>query len=183
MQDRTIACGLRYHIKPRAIQARLEAPRAAKMSNLPLSESDTWVILAPKTGSQSHHYEDGGWGKFHFHFSLCRAPPQDDSDIHRQRSPTCVPPAVNIAELHEHGNQKRLFRIPTMSDIDRLSDEHVDNDTKTPGAPGTVVVAEDPAAPSREVSSKRQSLSDLFTIVCGLTSTILIEPLYQRSNH
>ena len=34
-----------------------------------------------------------------------------------------------------------------------------------PGAPGTVVVAEDPAAPSKEVSSKRQSLSDVFTIV------------------
>lgn len=38
-------------------------------------------------------------------------------------------------------------------------------DTKTPGAPGAVVVAEDPTAPSREVSSKKQSLSDLFTIV------------------
>lgn len=33
------------------------------------------------------------------------------------------------------------------------------------GAPGVVVVPEDPAAPSRDVSSKRQSLSDIFTIV------------------
>lgn len=30
----------------------------------------------------------------------------------------------------------------------------------------TVAVLDDPAAPSPEVSSKRQSLSDLFTIVC-----------------
>lgn len=38
---------------------------------------------------------------------------------------------------------------------------------KTAGAPGVVVVDEDPpAAPSKEVSSKKQSLSDLFTIVC-----------------
>ena len=54
----------------------------------------------------------------------------------------------------------------TMSDIDKVSsEEDMELDTKTPGAPGAVVVAEDPAAPSREVSSKRQSLSDLFTIV------------------
>lgn len=53
-----------------------------------------------------------------------------------------------------------------MSDIDKVSSEEDMNvDRKTPGAPGTVVVKEDPAAPSREVSSKRQSLSDLFTIV------------------
>ena len=36
---------------------------------------------------------------------------------------------------------------------------------KTPGAPNTVAVPSDPAAPSTEVSSKRQSLSDIFTIV------------------
>ena len=35
----------------------------------------------------------------------------------------------------------------------------------TPDAPGTVVVTEDPAAPSKEVSFRRQSLSDVFTIV------------------
>lgn len=52
-----------------------------------------------------------------------------------------------------------------MSDIDQYSDEATNADSKTPGAPGTVVVAEDPAAPSKDVSSKRQSLSDLFTIV------------------
>ena len=53
-----------------------------------------------------------------------------------------------------------------MSDIDKVrSEEDMNVDRKTPGAPGAVVVTEDPAAPSREVSSKRQSLSDLFTIV------------------
>ena len=36
---------------------------------------------------------------------------------------------------------------------------------KIAGAPGVVVVDEDPAAPSKNVSSKKQSLSDLFTIV------------------
>ena len=50
--------------------------------------------------------------------------------------------------------------------------ELVDNEPnrKVPGAPGAVVVAEDPAAPSPEVSSKKQRLSDLFTIVCGRIS-------------
>lgn len=53
-----------------------------------------------------------------------------------------------------------------MSDIDRVSSDDIKfGESKTPGAPGAVVVAEDPAAPSKEVSSKRQSLSDLFTIV------------------
>ncbi len=52
-----------------------------------------------------------------------------------------------------------------MSDAEKISEEDMKVDTKTPGAPGAVVVAEDPAAPSREVSSRRQSLSDLFTIV------------------
>ena len=39
------------------------------------------------------------------------------------------------------------------------------NAKQTPGLPGTVVVPEDPAAPSKNVSSRRQRLSDLFTIV------------------
>ena len=52
-----------------------------------------------------------------------------------------------------------------MSDVEKISEEDLKQDTKVPGAPGAVVVAEDPAAPSREVSSRRQSLSDLFTIV------------------
>jgi hypothetical protein len=34
----------------------------------------------------------------------------------------------------------------------------------TPGLPGAVVVAEDPTAPSKDVTSKRQKLSDIFTI-------------------
>ena len=55
-----------------------------------------------------------------------------------------------------------------MSDDDRISDEGVKggtSDVKIAGAPGVVVVPEDPAAPSKLVSSKRQRLSDLFTIV------------------
>jgi hypothetical protein len=35
-----------------------------------------------------------------------------------------------------------------------------------PGAPGAIIVPEDPTAPSKEVSSKRQRMSDLFTIFC-----------------
>ena len=57
------------------------------------------------------------------------------------------------------------FHAATMSDIDHYSDEGTKGDSTTPGAPGAVVVAEDPAAPSKDVSSKQQSLSDLFTIV------------------
>lgn len=55
-----------------------------------------------------------------------------------------------------------------MSGMDQYSDERTNEHSKTPGAPGAVVVAEDPAAPSKDVSSKRQSLSDLFTIVSVL---------------
>lgn len=55
-----------------------------------------------------------------------------------------------------------------MSNLDQYSDEGTNGDSKIPGAPGAVVVAEDPAAPSQDVSSKRQSLSDLFTIVSVL---------------
>ena len=54
-----------------------------------------------------------------------------------------------------------------------------DDDTITAGAPGTVVVAEDPAAPSREVSSTRQRLSDLFTIFCS--GFALISDGYQNN--
>ena len=59
-----------------------------------------------------------------------------------------------------------LVKYPTMSDVKYLG-EVVDNEpnAKVPGAPGAVPVPEDPAAPSQEVSSKRQRLSDLFTIV------------------
>ena len=46
------------------------------------------------------------------------------------------------------------------------SNDHTDE--KVAGLPGVVVVPEDPAAPSHEVSSKRQRLSDLFTIVTAL---------------
>ena len=50
---------------------------------------------------------------------------------------------------------------------ERISDEEgqLRDYEKTAGAPGVVVVPEDPAAPSKLVSSKRQRLSDIFTIV------------------
>lgn len=57
-----------------------------------------------------------------------------------------------------------------MSKTHQYSDEGKNGDFKTPGVPGAVIVAEDPAAPSKDVSSKRQSLSDLFTIVSVLHS-------------
>ena len=49
-----------------------------------------------------------------------------------------------------------------------------DSQLNVPGAPGAIVVAEDPAAPSPEVSSKKQRLSDLFTIV-GFISSFTVE--------
>ena len=60
-----------------------------------------------------------------------------------------------------------------MSDKERISDDEVEVTDKVAGAPGIVAVPEDPAAPSKEVSSKRQSLSDIFTIVCLATPRIL----------
>jgi len=50
-----------------------------------------------------------------------------------------------------------------MAEKDHISDEDAPSPIK---GPQTVTVLDDPAAPSAEVSSKRQSLSDLFTIVC-----------------
>jgi len=52
-----------------------------------------------------------------------------------------------------------------MANNDAEGDQDMTKRPGIAGAPGAVVVAEDPAAPSEEVSSKRQSLSDLFTIV------------------
>lgn len=55
-----------------------------------------------------------------------------------------------------------------MSDKEHVSDEELagtDLTEKVAGAPGVTVVPDDPAAPSKSVSSKRQRLSDLFTIV------------------
>lgn len=66
-----------------------------------------------------------------------------------------------------------------MSDMDQYSDERTNEHSKTPGAPEAVVVAEDPAAPSKDVSSKRQSLSDLFTIFCS--GFALISDGYQNN--
>ncbi|KAL8828424.1 MAG: hypothetical protein Q9191_002597 [Dirinaria sp. TL-2023a] len=67
-----------------------------------------------------------------------------------------------------------------MGDIKPLA-EPVGNEPnfKVPGAPGAVVVAEDPAAPSPEVSSKKQRLSDLFTIFCS--GFALISDGYQNN--
>lgn len=46
---------------------------------------------------------------------------------------------------------------------------------KTAGLPGVVVVTEDPAAPSKEVSSRRQRLSDIFTIVGSCSQYSLLK--------
>ena len=51
------------------------------------------------------------------------------------------------------------------------NDLKVESDEKIAGATGVVVVADDPAAPSKVVSSGRQRLSDLFTIVCTANFT------------
>ena len=59
-----------------------------------------------------------------------------------------------------------------MSYMDRYHDGVTKIDSKTLGVPGAVVVPEDPAAPSEDVSSRRQSLSDLFTIVSSLYALV-----------
>ncbi|MCJ1405429.1 Plasma membrane permease, mediates uptake of glycerophosphoinositol and glycerophosphocholine [Xylographa trunciseda] len=67
-----------------------------------------------------------------------------------------------------------------MSDSDRISDEEVHtSDEKVAGAPGVIAVPEDPLAPSRQVSSRRQRLSDLFTIFCA--GFALISDGYQNN--
>ncbi|MCJ1291267.1 Plasma membrane permease, mediates uptake of glycerophosphoinositol and glycerophosphocholine [Xylographa carneopallida] len=67
-----------------------------------------------------------------------------------------------------------------MSDSDRISDEELYTPTeKVAGAPGVIAVPEDPAAPSRQVSSGRQRLSDLFTIFCA--GFALISDGYQNN--
>ena len=67
-----------------------------------------------------------------------------------------------------------------MSYIDRYHDGATKGDSIIPGAPGAVVVPEDPAAPSEDVSSKRQSISDLFTIVSALYAQIKLVDLYPK---
>ncbi|MCJ1352753.1 MAG: Plasma membrane permease, mediates uptake of glycerophosphoinositol and glycerophosphocholine [Icmadophila ericetorum] len=64
---------------------------------------------------------------------------------------------------------------------ERISDEEgqLRDYEKTAGAPGVVVVPEDPAAPSKLVSSKRQRLSDIFTIICA--GFALISDGYQNN--
>ena len=64
-----------------------------------------------------------------------------------------------------------------MSYIERYHDGVKKGDSKTPGAPGAVVVPEDPAAPSEDVSSKKQSISDLFTIVSLLYALLKLADL------
>ncbi|KAI9872761.1 MAG: Plasma membrane permease, mediates uptake of glycerophosphoinositol and glycerophosphocholine [Pleopsidium flavum] len=63
-----------------------------------------------------------------------------------------------------------------MAEAKRISDEHASSPEK--GAQ-TVTMLDDPAAPSAEVSSKRQSLSDLFTIFCS--GFALISDGYQNN--
>ncbi|KAI4123460.1 MAG: hypothetical protein LQ347_006151, partial [Umbilicaria vellea] len=50
---------------------------------------------------------------------------------------------------------------------------------KVAGAPGVVMVPDDPAAPSKQVSGQRQSLSDIFTIFCA--GFALISDGYQNN--
>lgn len=62
-----------------------------------------------------------------------------------------------------------------MSDKEHISDEEpasTNSTEKVAGALGVMAVPEDPAAPSKYVSSKRQRLSDLFTIVRQTTLSI-----------
>ncbi|MCJ1282393.1 Plasma membrane permease, mediates uptake of glycerophosphoinositol and glycerophosphocholine [Xylographa opegraphella] len=67
-----------------------------------------------------------------------------------------------------------------MSDSDRISDEELHTQSeKVAGAPGVVAVPGDPAAPSGQVSSRRQRLSDLFTIFCA--GFALISDGYQNN--
>ena len=60
-----------------------------------------------------------------------------------------------------------------MSDSDRISDEKVKTTSReeVAGAPGVIAVPEDPEAPSKVVSSARQRMSDMFTIVRCRSST------------
>ena len=62
--------------------------------------------------------------------------------------------------------------ISVMSDTKYLGQqvEHEVN-AEVSGAPGVVLVPNDPAAPSTQVSSMKQRLSDLFTIVRLLKTT------------
>ncbi|MCJ1477848.1 Plasma membrane permease, mediates uptake of glycerophosphoinositol and glycerophosphocholine [Lambiella insularis] len=66
-----------------------------------------------------------------------------------------------------------------MSDSERISDEEfmASSHEKVAGAPGVVAVPEDPEAPSKLVSSAKQRMSDLFTIV----SFALISDGYQNN--
>ncbi|MCJ1395630.1 hypothetical protein MMC18_008516 [Xylographa bjoerkii] len=67
-----------------------------------------------------------------------------------------------------------------MSDSDRISDEELQpTNEKVAGAPGVTAVPEDPGAPSKLVSSRRQRLSDLFTIFCA--GFALISDGYQNN--
>ena len=67
-----------------------------------------------------------------------------------------------------------------MSDMDHYSVGVDDGGSKCPDAPGAVIVAEDPAAPSKDVSSKKQSLSDLFTIVSSVCNRVDFAPGWLR---
>ncbi|MDI1491231.1 MAG: Plasma membrane permease, mediates uptake of glycerophosphoinositol and glycerophosphocholine [Ramalina farinacea] len=66
-----------------------------------------------------------------------------------------------------------------MTDVKKSAIASSSSDDPTPGAPGVIVIPSDPAAPSKDVSSKRQSLSDLFTIFCA--GFALISDGYQNN--
>ena len=65
-----------------------------------------------------------------------------------------------------------------MDKYEIASDNDVASKDRSPDG-AFVSNAEDPAAPSREVSSKKQSLSDIFTIFCA--GAALVSDGYQNN--
>jgi len=63
--------------------------------------------------------------------------------------------------------------------MDELSDEVPPHEKGISPVSHAVPDPSDPAAPSTEVSSKRQSMSDIFTIICA--GAALISDGYQNS--
>ena len=67
------------------------------------------------------------------------------------------------------GQSRHYEAMPETEEMDRdnissPSSNEQQNEEKAAGLPGVVVVPEDPSAPSKDVSPKRQRLSDIFTI-------------------
>lgn len=67
----------------------------------------------------------------------------------------------------------------TGGDVDFANEKGTEPSKEISTTAANVPPPEDPAAPSKEVSSKKQSLSDLFTIFCA--GAALISDGYQNS--